>query len=77
LDINLFPHALYAQFYFRVEIIGIMGAGGFIIGLIIHLWGDPGELDIAVNNVRFNGPENSDDCRTHGQRKVITPGLIA
>jgi len=59
------------------EIIGIMGAGGFIIGLIIHLWGDPGELDIAVNNVRFNGPENSDDCRTHGQRKVITPGLIA
>jgi H+/Cl- antiporter ClcA len=37
------------------EIILIMGAGGFIIGLVIHLWGDPGKLDIVVNNVRFNG----------------------
>lgn len=37
------------------EIILIMGAGGFIIGMVIHLWGDPGKLDIVVNNVRFNG----------------------
>src|SRR5690625_1749251 len=37
------------------EVITIMTIGGLIIGLIIYLWGDPGELDIVVNNVRFNG----------------------
>lgn len=37
------------------EIIAIMTGGGFIIGLIVHYWGDPGELDIVVNNVRFKG----------------------
>ncbi len=36
-------------------IVALMGTGGLIIGLIIHFWGDPGELDIVVNNVRFNG----------------------
>ncbi len=37
------------------EVITIMTLGGLIIGLIIYFWGDPGELDIVVNNVRFNG----------------------
>ncbi len=37
------------------QIITIMGGTGLIIGLIIHFWGDPGELDIVVNNVRFKG----------------------
>lgn len=26
-----------------------------MVGLIVHYWGDPGELDIVVNNVRFKG----------------------
>lgn len=37
------------------QVIGIMGAAGLIIGLIIHFKGDPGEMEIVVNNIRFNG----------------------
>src|SRR5699024_10023876 len=37
------------------QVIGIMGAAGLIIGLIIHFRGDPGEMEIVVNNIRFNG----------------------
>src|SRR5699024_4905383 len=37
------------------QVITIMGGTGLIVGLIIHFWGDPGELDIVVNNVRFKG----------------------
>lgn len=43
--------------YFNMgwQIVALMGFGGLVIGLIIHFWGDPGELDIVVNNVRFKG----------------------
>lgn len=37
------------------QVISIMTIAGLIIGLIIYFWGDPGELDIVVNNVRFTG----------------------
>lgn len=37
------------------QVISIMGGAGLIIGLIIHFRGDPGEMEIVVNNIRFNG----------------------
>lgn len=37
------------------QIVAIMGGVGLTVGLIIHFWGDPGEMDIVVNNVRFKG----------------------
>lgn len=37
------------------EVIAIMGLAGLVIGLIIYFIGDPGELQIVMNNVRFKG----------------------
>lgn len=43
------------QFTAGWEIIAIMGIGGLIIGLIIHFVSEPGEMELVVNNIRFNG----------------------
>lgn len=37
------------------QVISIMGGAGLIIGLIIHFRGDPGELQVVLNNIRFKG----------------------
>lgn len=36
------------------EVIPVMAICGFLAGLIIHLIGDPGEIHLIVNNIRFN-----------------------
>ncbi|WPP47985.1 chloride channel protein [Catalinimonas niigatensis] len=36
-------------------LIPLMTAAGFLVGLIIHRIGDPGEMDLIVNNIRFKG----------------------
>ncbi len=36
-------------------IIPLMTGAGLIVGLIIHWIGDPGEMDLIVNNIRFKG----------------------
>lgn len=36
-------------------IIPLMALGGLLAGLIIHYLGDPGEMDLIVNNIRFKG----------------------
>ena len=43
------------QFTAGWQIITIMGLGGLIIGLIIHFISEPGEMELVVNNIRFNG----------------------
>ncbi len=35
-------------------VIPIMAICGFLAGLVIHLIGDPGEIHLIVNNIRFN-----------------------
>lgn len=37
------------------EVIVIMGGAGLLVGLIIHFTGDPGELEVVLNNIRFKG----------------------
>ncbi len=45
------------------QVIPVMGISGFLAGLIIHFIGDPGEIQLIVNNIRFqNGkldPKNN------------------
>lgn len=36
------------------KVIPVMAICGFLAGLIIHLIGDPGEINLIVNNIRFN-----------------------
>lgn len=36
-------------------IIPLMAVAGLLAGLIIHYLGDPGEMDLIVNNIRFKG----------------------
>jgi H+/Cl- antiporter ClcA len=36
-------------------IIPLMGGAGLLAGLIIHRLGDPGEMSLLVNNIRFRG----------------------
>lgn len=43
------------QFTAGWEVITIMGLAGLLIGLIIYFTGDPGELQIVLNNIRFKG----------------------
>lgn len=43
------------EFTLGWEIVLIMGGAGLIVGLIIHFYGEIGEMDVVVNNVRFNG----------------------
>lgn len=35
-------------------VIPVMTTGGLLAGLTIHLFGDPGEIQLIVNNIRFN-----------------------
>lgn len=37
------------------EVISIMGGAGLILGLVIYFRGDPGELEVVLNNIRFKG----------------------
>ncbi|WP_162056514.1 chloride channel protein [Pontibacter pamirensis] len=43
-----------AQFQ-GLYVILVMAGAGLLAGLIIHFLGDPGEMDLIVNNVRFKG----------------------
>lgn len=36
------------------QVIPIMAVAGLLAGLIIHIIGDPGEIHLIVNNIRFN-----------------------
>jgi H+/Cl- antiporter ClcA len=36
------------------KVIPVMAICGFLAGLIIHFIGDPGEINLIVNNIRFN-----------------------
>ena len=36
-------------------LIPLMAGAGLLVGLIIHWIGDPGEMDLIVNNIRFKG----------------------
>lgn len=54
------------------EIVILMGGAGLLIGLIIYFWGDPGELDIVVNNVRFKGGKLD---TKHNWTMIITSAL--
>jgi len=36
------------------EVIPVMAICGLLAGLVIHLIGDPGEIHLIVNNIRFN-----------------------
>lgn len=36
------------------EVIPLMAIAGLVAGLIIHFIGDPGEIQLIVNNIRFN-----------------------
>lgn len=54
------------------EVIGIMGLAGLIIGLIIHFTGDPGELEIVLNNIRFK----SGKLDTRNNPSMIVTSII-
>lgn len=36
-------------------VIPLMGGAGLLAGLVIHWFGDPGEIQLIVNNIRFKG----------------------
>ena len=38
-----------------IYIIPVMALAGLLAGLIIHYIGDPGEIQLIVNNIRFKG----------------------
>ncbi|SFB96710.1 H+/Cl-antiporter ClcA [Flagellimonas taeanensis] len=41
-------------FFTGWKVVPIMGISGLLAGLIIHFIGDPGEIHLIVNNIRFN-----------------------
>lgn len=41
-------------FFTGWKVVPIMGLSGLLAGLIIHFIGDPGEIHLIVNNIRFN-----------------------
>lgn len=45
----------FIQFSAWWQVIGLMSVGGLVIGLIIHFISEPGEMELVVNNIRFNG----------------------
>ncbi|AHM60567.1 Cl- channel voltage-gated family protein [Flammeovirgaceae bacterium 311] len=52
--------ALEWVLHYRMELDGwilvpLMTGAGLVVGLIIHWFGDPGEMDLIVNNIRFKG----------------------
>ena len=42
------------EFFTGWVVIPIMAICGLLAGLVIHFFGDPGELNLIVNNIRFN-----------------------
>ncbi len=50
--LELLTHGL--AFFKGWQVIPTMAIAGFLAGLIIHLIGDPGEIHLIVNNIRFN-----------------------
>lgn len=50
--LELFTHKL--AFFSGWQVIPVMAICGLIAGLIIHFIGDPGEIHLIVNNIRFN-----------------------
>ncbi|HET8735775.1 MAG TPA: chloride channel protein, partial [Pricia sp.] len=42
------------SFFNGWQVIPVMAICGFLAGLIIHFIGDPGEIQLIVNNIRFN-----------------------
>lgn len=50
-----FLMSFFGQFTAGWEVIGIMALGGLVIGLIIHFISETGEMELVVNNIRFNG----------------------
>ncbi len=42
------------SFFVGWQVIPLMAICGLLAGLVIHLIGDPGELNLIVNNIRFN-----------------------
>lgn len=54
------------------QVVGIMGFAGLAIGLIIYFTGDPGELEIVLNNIRFKGGR----LDTHNNPAMIATSMI-
>lgn len=54
------------------QVVGIMGLAGLVIGLIIHFRGDPGELAVVLNNIRFKGGK----LDTRYNTRMVTTSLI-
>lgn len=50
-----FLMSFFGSFQQGWEIVLIMTLGGLIIGLIIHFISETGEMELVVNNIRFNG----------------------
>ncbi|MDX1762163.1 MAG: chloride channel protein, partial [Christiangramia sp.] len=44
----------FLAFFDGWQVIPTLTIAGFLAGLIIHYIGDPGEIDLIVNNIRFN-----------------------
>jgi len=42
------------SFFEGWQVIPVMAACGLLAGLVIHFFGDPGEINLIVNNIRFN-----------------------
>jgi len=36
------------------QVVPLMSIAGLLVGLVIHFIGDPGEIELIVNNIRFN-----------------------
>jgi len=43
------------SFFTGYYVIPVMAVSGLLVGLIIHFIGDPGEIQLIVNNIRFKG----------------------
>lgn len=43
------------HFFTGIWVIPLMAVAGLLAGLVIHLIGDPGEIQLIVNNIRFKG----------------------
>lgn len=52
IGLEFLTHSL--AFFDGWQVIPVMAVCGLLAGLIIHFIGDPGEIDLIVNNVRFN-----------------------
>nr|WP_262904366.1 chloride channel protein [Christiangramia sediminis] len=52
IGLEFLTHSL--AFFDGWQVIPVMAICGLLAGLIIHFIGDPGEIDLIVNNVRFN-----------------------